>query len=225
MNRVAVLTADLIDSSSYEDELLDKVLSVLKTEFEDIYKSYTSKEVNFNIFRGDSFQGVVQEPKNALRVALHIKAAVNQIHFRETEKSRAYSKVADFKMALGIGTIEFERESISESNGQAFQFSGRTLDEMKNESQRTRIKTSNDDINEEFNTSFFLLDMITERWSTASAEVVYYLLKGMKEREIAEQLKISQSAVNQRKSASGWEAILRLIDRYEYVIEKNFNNG
>ncbi len=222
---IAILTADLIDSSQYEDELLASVLNKLKKEFDEIQQSSRAQDIRFNIFRGDSFQGIIHDPKNALRIALQIKAAVNQIHPEETKKNRTYSKVADFRIALGIGSIDFERDSISESNGQAFHFSGRTLDEMKNENQRTKIKTENEEINAEFNTSFFLLDMLIEKWSTASAEVVYYSLKGLKEREIAEKINVSQSAVNQRKKASGWEAISRLVDRYEQVMEKNFSHG
>ena len=217
---VAVITADLVDSSLYKEEFLNTVLNTLRAEFEEIRSLNGREKLRFEIFRGDSFQGVLRKPVDALRIALQIKAAVNQISSRETTTGRAVSKVADFKMAIGIGSLEFERESISESNGQAFQFSGRTLDEMKTETQRTRIKTIDEDINEEFNTSFFLMDMLMEKWSTASAEVVYYLLQGMKEREIAEKIKISQSAVNQRKKASGWDAISRLVERYESVLSK-----
>lgn len=222
---IAIITADLVDSSFYEEDLLETVLNELKNEFKEIRHLYQAQDIRFNIFRGDSFQGVIMEPKHALRIALQIKAAVNQLQSGEIKKNRASSKVADFRMALGIGTIDFERDSIAESNGQAFQFSGRTLDEMKNENQRTKIKTPVEEINEEFNTSFFLLDMLIEKWSTASAEVVYYSLKGWKEREIAEKLNVSQSAVNQRKKASGWEAISRLVTRYEQVMEKNFGHG
>lgn len=217
---IAVITGDLVNSSLYEEELLDKVLNALKEAFEEIQKTYHSEDIRFSIFRGDSFQGIISEPAKALRIALLIKAMVNKVHFRKIKKSRTYSKVADFRMAIGIGTYDFERNSVSESNGEAFQFSGRTLDEMKTETQRTRIKTPFDNINEEFNTSFFLLDLVMEKWTTASAEVVFYLLKGMKEREIAEQLNISQSAVNQRKKASGWEAISTLLARYEKVMAK-----
>ena len=222
---VAVLTADLVDSSLYEEDLLEEVLNTLKEEFEELRKSWSSEILDFRIYRGDSFQGVVQEPQHALRIALQIRTAVNSIHSRKTARNKAFSKVADFRIAIGVGTLDFERESISESNGQAFQFSGRTLDEMKNGLQRTKIKSPYPNINEEFNASFFLLDMIIEKWSTASAEVVYYLLKGMKEREIAEQLNISQSAVNQRKKASGWDAIDVLVSRYEKVMAGNFANG
>lgn len=221
----AVITADLIDSSQYDEEVLEKVLDTLSSEFDQIIKHHKKKEVRFNIYRGDSFQGVIQDPANALLISLQIKAVINRIHLKKTKKNKTYSKVADFKIAIGIGTIDLERKAISESNGQAFQFSGRSLDEMKTENRKTRLKSPEQEIDDEFNTSFYLLDTITDKWSTASAEVVYYLLKGFKEREIAQELKITQSAVNQRKKASGWEAISGLLERYQHVITKHFKDG
>ena len=222
---VAVLTADLVKSSLYDEEVLEKVLNALKAEFIHIKDSYGEDDVRLKIYRGDSFQGVIKKSEEALIIALQIKAAVNRIHLKETKKNKAYSKIADFKIAIGIGTQNIEREAISESNGQAFQFSGRTLDEMKTENRKTRLKTELEEVNAEFNTSFFLMDTITDKWSTASAEVVYYLLRGLKEREIAIEINISQSAVNQRKKAAGWEAISELLIRYRNVITMRFNDG
>jgi hypothetical protein len=218
----AVLTADLIDSSQYDEGVLKKVLDTLTSEFDLIIDQNKKKKIRFNIYRGDSFQGIVENPENALLISLQIKAAINRIHLKKTRKNKTYSKVADFKIAIGIGTIDLERKAISESNGQAFQFSGRSLDEMKTGNRKTRLKTPNEEVDDEFNTSFYLLDTITDKWSTASAEVVYYLLKGYKEREIATELNITQSAVNQRKKASGWEAITILLERFHHVIIKHF---
>lgn len=222
---IAVLTADLIDSSLYEENVLLEVLNGLKQEFNAITEEYDKEEVRLQIYRGDSFQGIIKSPENALQIALQIKTAINRIHFKETKKSKAYSKIADFKIAIGIGAQDVEREAIAESNGPAFQFSGRTLDEMKTEHRKTKLKTGNEEINAEFNTSLYLLDTITDKWSTASAEVVYYLLKGLKEREVASAINISQSAVNQRKKAAGWDAISVLLERYRAVILKNLKNG
>ncbi len=222
---IAVLTADLIDSSLYDEEVLKLVLDTLTSEFKDITTKYGEKTVRLDIYRGDSFQGIIKDPEEALIIAMQIKAAINRIHLKKTKKSKTYSKIVDFKIAIGIGTQSLEREAIAESNGQAFQFSGRTLDEMKNENRKTRLKTEIEDINEEFDTSFFLLDTITDKWSTASAEVVYYLLRDLKEREVAAEINISQSAVNQRKKAAGWEAIALLLARYRKVITTQYNDG
>lgn len=111
-----------------------------------------------------------------------------------------------------------------ESNGEAFQLSGRTLDTMKGDYPRLLLKTDDDNLNDEFNVHFALLDSVTSKWSVASAEVAYYLLKGKKETEVAQILGINQSAVNHRKKAANWDAVAMLLERYKtaianYVIE------
>ncbi|MGY5849472.1 SatD family protein [Salegentibacter sp. F14] len=213
---IAVLTADLIDSTNYSEDLISHVIAVLKDEFAAIEKKYPSSD--FTIYRGDSFQGVLQNPEEALFVVLQLKTAILKISTTEKGKLRE----ADLRIAIGIGSMDYQGSTIEESNGQAFQFSGRSLDEMKDEGRKTRLKTPNESINGEFEASFFLLDEITDRWSTASAEVIYFLLKGLKEKEIARELNISQSAVNQRKKAAGWEAINSLLVRYKDIILKTF---
>ncbi len=212
----AVISADLIDSTKYEPKVLAIILNTLSEEF-----TYYEKEINavFRIFKGDSFQGVIYHPEKALETALSIKTVVNKL----AVKPKNSSALADFRMAIGIGDIDLERESILESNGTAFQYSGRTLDSMKGEIYRLRIQTPNEEYNDEFNTHFTLLESIMNRWSRASAEVVYYLLKGKKEVEIADIVGINQSAVNHRKKAANWDAISRLLARYRTATTELIN--
>ncbi|MBZ9729642.1 SatD family protein [Salegentibacter sp. JZCK2] len=216
---IAVITADLVDSSNYSEALLDEILKNLNSEFEKLQQEYAEDEVDFKIYRGDSFQGVISRFQDSLQIALRIKSLINKVKLKDQKPA---STLADVKIAIGIGTFDYKGDSMAESNGQAFQFSGRTLDEMKNDSRKIRLKTPLDSLNAEFGASLFLLDAVMEKWSQASAEVVYYLLKGMKETEIAEILKISQSAVNQRKKACGWEAISILLKRFENVTAQSF---
>ncbi len=218
---IAVISADLLSSSGYSREYLEKVLVALKDEFEELKTINKSAASNFKIFRGDSFQGIVEFPAESLKIAIRLKTVINRLQV--DKNSRAIT--ADIRCAIGIGTYDFKRESISESNGQAFQFSGRTLDSMKNSARKTLLKTPMESIDNEFNTSLFLFDTLTDKWSTASAEVVYFLLKGFKEQDIAEKLEISQSAVNQRKKAAGWDAIAQLLERYNQVISQYFSDG
>ncbi len=221
---IAVISADLLSSSSYSKTLLEKVIMVLKEEFRQV-KSEFSESPEFKIYRGDSFQGIIAKPEESLKIALQIKAAINSLHTNDTASAKAFKREADLRLAIGIGTYDFKRNSISESNGQAFQFSGRTLDSMKGDNRKTLLKTPLEEVNDEFDVSFFLLDTLLEKWSTASAEVIYYLIKGYKETDIASELDISQSAVNQRKKAAGWDAIDALLTRYHIVVSKNFSDG
>ena len=125
-------------------------------------------------------------------------------------------------MSIGVGDIEYPMSVVAESDGEAYRYSGRSLDQyMKSTNRKTILKTSNDEVNGEFETSFKFLDSLTDKWSIASAEVVYYLLQGYKETQIANELGVSQAAINLRKKAAGWEEIQLLIKRYTHVI-KNF---
>ncbi len=210
----AVITGDLIDSTLYTTKELDTILDTLNNEFK---STKNQGSTGFKLFRGDSFQGIVLNPSDALDHVLKLKTVINKIE----HSNKKISGLTDFRIAIGIGSVNLKRDSILESNGEAFQFSGRTLDTMKGDYPRLLLKTADDNLNEEFNASFSLLDSVMSKWSRASAEVVHYLLKGYKEKEIANILGINQSAVNHRKKAANWDSIALLLQRYQSVI-RNF---
>ncbi len=214
---VAVLTADLINSTAYDKKTLQQVITVLKQEFEEIA---SEDQAMFAIFRGDSFQGILKQPKDALHVALRLKASVCKV--QSSTQKKTSSPIADVRIAIGIGQAEYNKNAITESNGEAFQFSGKTLDTMKSENKKISLKTANAEINGEFQVGLKFLDSLTDKWSIASAEVVYYLLKGLKEQQIANELNRSQAAINLRKKAAGWEEIQLLLQRFENTIAKNY---
>lgn len=215
---IAVITGDIIDSSKYRLEELDFILNTLNNEFE-LFNTDKNFKSEFKIYRGDSFQGIALDPKMALDLVIAIKTAVNRIPI----KNERISGLPDCRIAIGIGEINLKRESILESNGEAFQFSGRTLDAMKGDYPRLLLKTSDDNLNDEFNVYFSLLDSVMSKWSTASAEVAYFLHKGYKEVDIAKILNINQSAVNQRKKVANWDSIVLLRQRYRKVIKKHIS--
>jgi len=214
----AVLTGDLIDSTRYEPQELDIILTVVNQEFKYFKAEY---KADFKLFRGDSFQGIVLDPVQALDLMILLKTSVNKIQVA-TSKNLG---LPDFRIAIGIGTVNLKRESILESNGEAFQFSGKTLDTMKGDYPRLLLKIRDTDLTDEFNVHFGLLDSVMSKWSSASAEVAYYLHKGYKEKEIAELLGINQSAVNHRKKAANWDSISLLLKRYKVAISNFISNN
>lgn len=221
MKNIAILSGDLINSSDYEPATLKAVVKVLKKEFSAIEKQYPNEVLTFSIYRGDSFQGVIENPRLALSIALQIKAAVSAVTNKK-EVSKSAIPVAGIRISIGIGEAEYQKNALEESNGEAFQFSGRTLDVMKSEGMKMALTTANKDVNAEFKVQLKFLDATTDRWSIASAEVVYYLLKGFKEQEIAKELSRSQAAINLRKKAAGWEEIKLLLERYHQVAQQYF---
>ncbi|QNJ98707.1 SatD family protein [Constantimarinum furrinae] len=221
MKKIAVISGDLINSSQYEPKTLTSVLKVLKKEFKVIEKQYPEEKIYFSLFRGDSFQGVIENPQLALTIAFQIKTAVSSYTNVEDRPKNAIPS-ADVRISIGIGEAEYEKDSIVEGNGEAFQFSGRTLDGMKSEGTKMALTTANSEINEEFKVHLKFLDATTDRWSIASAEVVYYLINNLKEQDIAHKLDRSQAAINHRKKAAGWDEIKLLLERYSQIAKKHF---
>ena len=218
---IAVITGDLINSSQFETEQLAEIMRMLNKEFKILNLRTAQGEVGFSISRGDSFQGIVEDPMEALSIALGIKAFLNSYNDKRDVATNA-SPIVDVRLSIGIGEANYDLDSINISNGEAFQLSGRILDMMKAGDIKMTLTTPIQDLNDEFYVHMKFLDNMTDRWSMASAEVVYYFLKGLKEREIAEKLNRSQAAINHRKKAAGWFEIRLLLKRYKQVIKSNF---
>ena len=221
MKKIAILSGDLVNSTSYEAKTLKSVVEVLKKEFDVLKKQYPNENMSFSIYRGDSFQGVIENPVLALPIAMQIKTAVSSYtDIKDLPKNAM--PAADIRISIGVGEAIYQKDAIAESNGEAFQFSGRTLDIMKSEGMKMALTTANKEINSEFKVHLKFLDATTDRWSVASAEVVYYLLKGYKEQDIAHELSRSQAAINQRKKAAGWDEIKLLLERYLNIAKNHF---
>lgn len=210
----AVLTGDVINSSDIKGEEKDRLIHLLKEAFQVIKKKSTSKKPSpsFDIFRGDSFQGVLADPAEALKAGLIIRTTLIRNH-SENEKTDW-----DARIAIGIGTIDYLPENISEGDGPAFRNSGPVLDELKGD-YKFAITESSGRYNHEFKTCCAFLDAVINKWTPPQAEIVYRLLLNKTKKKIGEELDISQAAVHYRVKAAGWFAIKEFLTRYETVIE------
>jgi hypothetical protein len=188
----------------------------MKKMFSQVKSVRTNIDNSLSIKRGDSIQGDIDNVADGLRLALLLKTSVNKVLF-EDEKKR--SLLMDIRIAIGIGNIDVERDNVNESSGEAYVFSGRTLDTMKTNKQTIAIKTNNDDWNAELETEFKLLEEIIKNWKISSAEVLYWALLGFDDKLIAEKLGVTRSAIVQRKKTAGWNGIKALIQRFETLME------
>ncbi|MDQ3394437.1 MAG: SatD family protein [Bacteroidota bacterium] len=210
----AVITADIVNSSQLKNEPRAKLLSVLREIFKKIEQMLPeSVRTPFEIYRGDSFQGVLIDPAKALLACIIIKVYLRK-SFETTLK-----KAWDARIALGIGTIEFTSESTAEADGQAFRMSGPVLDVMRGEN-RIIITTPWEDLNHEFEVSCAFFDIVFSRWSASQAEVVLEQLDGLTQQQIADKLNISQVSVHQRLKTSGFYAVQKFLNRYESIVQK-----
>lgn len=214
----AVVTGDIIDSTKLGEEENSQLIQGLKLIIDDFEKDQLLKG---EMFRGDSLQCLIYNPSDALKITLLIKTFVKGIVSINNSKEKIDAdkllskSVFDIRLAIGLGEINGKKESLSMSQGEAFNLSGRLIDDMKHK-QTIAIRT-NDVFNNELDTSFKLLDFILSNATQNQCEVIYYKLQGLTEVEISEKIGVNQSAVNQRSNSSGWSAINSLIQRFESI--------
>lgn len=215
----AVITADIINSTKLDNNSTNLVIDNLHRLIKELKNTQFNINNSFAIKRGDSIQGEV-EAKDALRIALLIKMAVNKIHLKTTENNRLIN--VDIRISIGIGNIT-SNKTINESTGEAYINSGRTLERMKKEKRKLTITSPNQELNTELNTAFKLLEVIMERWTIASTNILYHLLlqRNIVEVELAKILKVRQSSINQTKKRVGWNALDSLINRFEILMQRN----
>ncbi|MFC6267514.1 hypothetical protein [Frigoriflavimonas asaccharolytica] len=197
----AVITADIINStkSSSNSWIVD-----LKKAL----KNFGKEGKDWEIFRGDEFQILLDKPELAFIISVMIKASLN-------------SNGIDAKMAIGLGEISYHGKTIKESNGSAFINSGRTLDILKGEKyQKLALKSDISGFDEQFKLIFQLLETTFDNWTESSAKAILAYLQNqeLNQIEIAKKLGISQSAFSQFLKKTNAEAIIATDQYYRKKI-------
>ena len=213
----AVLTGDIV-RSGLAIKQRPKLLSALQKALlsaEHLAKKQAVIQ-RFTIFRGDSFQGVLSAPEEALRIALFIRSQLLQ--------ERIGKNSIDAKVAIGIGTVEFfSKGKVELSDGEAFRYAGVSLDKIE-KSRRIAIKLPWPSPNTFCDTICAILDAVVSRWTTEQAEAISFALQNKTQAEIADVLKITQSAVQQRQQIAGWYAIKKAIDEFQQLVRDNIRS-
>ncbi len=194
---IAIITGDIINSDRYA-----------ASEWMEILKKYLGRQGkspnDWEIYRGDEFQ-IRTTPARALPMAIQIKALIKSI------------KKLDVRMGIGLGSETFVGGSVSQSNGKAYQRSGRIFETLKEYKLNLAIVTGDDDKDDAFNLMLKLALNFMDDWSTVSAQMVSLALEkpNASQQEIADQLKIRQSAVSQRLKRARMDLVLDLLAYYD----------
>lgn len=206
----AILSADIIGST----DLPLPIRSQLAPTVKQALKALKAKPpIKYSIERGDFIQAELPA-ELGLRYLFLLKARLNKLSDGNPEARQENIQV-DLRISLALGEVTLDAETVGESDGPAYQLSGRALDEMKAARQLVALQSTNTDFNDELLVMAKSIEFITARWTKGSAEIVSLLVEGQKETDIAEKLGISQSAVNQRKKTAGWDVLNAMLNRYE----------
>lgn len=188
----AVITADMVNYTQFPREesaiWLEEMLAVLHQN--QAFKWALKPE----IYRGDSFQGVLKNPGEVMRLAILARACI-----------RKHAPNADMRIAIGIGQTEQLTDRPGTSDGEAFRLSGHLADKIRQ--QKARIGIALPKPSEPLTATLDLLETVIESWTAAQSQVVEALLLGKNITQIAEILSISQPAASQRVASSKWWAI------------------
>lgn len=220
MKIVAVVTGDIKASRKIEDR--EGLPQILKEAFDTLGQKVLHESGKFEIYRGDSFQGLIEEPAKSLLVAILIRARLRQWEDSDSiHKTSSLDLLPDARIGIGIGQVKYQAEKIVESDGEAFNYSGALLDEMKHSDAALAIRTPWTDVNEELAVSTKLLDSLVSKWSSPMAEAVYlHFSEGYTQKELSNHLGISQPAVHKRLSSANIDAVQTVLDRFEKLIKK-----
>jgi hypothetical protein len=210
----SVITGDVVGSSKLSTAERKRLLVVLNEASRAAQRSF-GKEVPLpiDIFRGDSWQLVVTEPKEAIRIGLFLRAEFRATWGRGT---------SDTRLAIGIGTINFiPARRVSEGDGEAFRRSGSALEGMKNDV-RMELSLPDKALEKNLNAIVYLIDTIAGRWTDKQARAVTGALRGLTQEEIASMWKprITQQSVNRHLGRAGWKGIGLALDFINYSLNK-----
>lgn len=216
---VAVITGDIISSKKIGER--GHLNDVLKDSFNIVDKVLHGTGA-FEIYRGDSFQGVIEEPAKALLAAILIRARLRAWDYTDTNDTKPLQELPDARLSIGIGAVSYKADKIVESDGEAFQYSGQLLDSMKQAGMELAIRTPWDEVNDELGVVCKLLDAIINRWSSAMAEAAcLYLQEDVTQLELSAKLKISQPAVHKRLASANIDAVEAALNRFHKLITRN----
>lgn len=198
----SILTGDIIKSRSTKNPQI--WLSTLK----EALAKCSQNNSQWETYRGDSFQMELENPSESLKAAIYIKACIKTI------------KGLDVRIAIGIGEKTFSGKSVVESNGEAFLFSGETLERLKKEKVNLKIKTTDTQLDQELNLYFKLALTIMDHWTTNSAEIVKLYMEHPQalQEELGNLIDINQNAVSNRQKRAHLDVIMQLEQLYRHKI-------
>lgn len=188
----AVITADIINST----KVLDERRNLLPTTLDNIIQELQIIcFVKCEMYRGDSFQIVLDDYTKSLKVAILIRLGLIKSNLLNVGK-------LDARMAIGIGDVVYENDRVALSDGEAFRLSGRTFDNLSK--QKILIATSQQSINEQLNILLAFVDDLLKHITVAQSECLYEaILYGKTQSDIAIKLdkKYRQSVAKHLKAA------------------------
>ncbi|WP_354333757.1 hypothetical protein [Pedobacter sp. CG_S7] len=196
MKIYAVITGDIINFTMLAPAKRQSLIE----DSEILLKSWIKKSVDAEIYRGDSFQVLFEDVKEALYRSIQL---ICWFKLRSDQVNKIYLGT---KISIGIGEVSYRGKNVLSSDGEAFHLSGRSFDQMKS-GELLAIKTNDESENKAIQVILNFVNKLIKEWTLAQAEVILLHVEGKTQQEIANELSLSQPSVNSRIKLSNWKEI------------------
>ena len=200
---IGVITGDIVNSRKLSPSIwLKKIKKVLKRN------KIASRK--WEIFQGDMFQ-IEIAAELSLITAIEIKSTIKE------------ERDIDVRIAIGLGTQNYEAKKVTESNGEAFVNSGISFENLKKN--KLSIQTPWDEFNEEWNTILQITSLTMDNWAPMTAIIFNAALTNpnLTQSKLAKKLKRTQGTISEGLSRAGYEEIVQLLNLYEKQLRQKIN--
>lgn len=199
---IAVITADIIDSAK-------KPASEWLGSLREFLDGQGRHPEDWEIYRGDELQ-LRTSPENALRAAVGLKALMRS------------TGGLDIRIAIGLGGESFRASRVGESNGTAYQRSGRAFGQLRPQKTRLSVLSGHDKADHVMNLLLRMALQFMDQWTRVSAETVALALSHPEasQQQLAGHLGIRQSAVSQRQARARLDLVEELLMYYRDIYLK-----
>lgn len=225
----AVLSGDIIASTCLTDEgrsLVEEQLNKLTIRLSKDFDVYC------RILKGDYLECVINEPQDALRLALATKCFVKSLSVHPTIANKGNNRTKNFathgiRLAIGFGSLSRYNPEKGIIDGEAVYLAGRTINESgTHNKKRVTIKntlyfvSANEELNASVEPLIALLDVLLSKATAKQCQVLFLKLMRHSEEEIAQLLGITQPVVNQHSTSGGWNAVEKSVIYFSNMIQK-----
>ncbi|MCR8558350.1 SatD family protein [Mucilaginibacter sp. BJC16-A38] len=209
MKYYAVITGDIINFTRLDNDKRQRIIA----STEKLLKSWVDKPTDAEVFRGDSYQFIMDDVEDA------IKKSIQLICWFKKQPENNNKINLSSRVSVGIGGIAYKGKSVLDSDGEAFHQSGRSFDKMGADEILT-IKTTNEEINQQLTIILSFINLFVNQWKANQAEVVYLACEGYTQTKMAEALGIKQGAVNNRLKVAKWKEVEKGINYISKLVTK-----
>lgn len=215
MKKYAVISADIVSSTSLSRDALIDLNGGVKAMLGQLSAQYPG--FWGRLVKGDSIECVLDDPHEALRVAVMIKAFIKAFVPTDGIAGPRFKQFG-LRLAIGIGEMRTIDRTLDIMDGEAIYLAGRALAEMRNRTSDSFLVVAPIDVsNGALPVMALMLNHLLNKATPRQCEVLYHRLQCRNDAEVATLMRVSRPGVNQSLRSMGWDVVERTIKYFEQL--------